>query len=173
MVIKTPKSHRKAKASIQENAKPSLFYLAHDHWSPRFGATFFTTKIISRKRILSKNAKSMKESLTLQNEGRTNLPACYYAIEVLYGPSKHICHRRYSQFEWLFLQLSKSCNTKELPFSIPSKTYPCVCISRDELVEDRQNKLNKFLMDSLQIPGNASHPAVITFLDLEKPAAAS
>ena len=107
-----------------------MFYLQEENWSPRFDETFFAIKMEARQQLqkapVSANSDSMSASVatnrsslpnTMTVGGRNTFPACYYDIQILFGHSKHVLYRRYSQFVWLYNTL-----TSNPPESSPQPT---------------------------------------------------
>uniref|UniRef100_A0A7S1FWZ9 PX domain-containing protein n=1 Tax=Corethron hystrix TaxID=216773 RepID=A0A7S1FWZ9_9STRA len=117
-----PKFQKNVKKSAENLVDDSIYvrplptFLAPDHWSPRYGSSFFTIKMKEYKTI---EHKSSCDFDTLKC-GNTAYPAIYYSVCVTRGDnSERIMWRRYSQFLWLF-----NCMNK-LPFlESPLKALP-------------------------------------------------
>eukprot|EP00980_Cylindrotheca_fusiformis_P031067 scaffold25784_cov152-Cylindrotheca_fusiformis.AAC.3 len=140
-------------------------FLAYETWSPRFEKRFFSFQMKSAKMHSSVPASSGTPASAgqLVVKGKQNHPAYYYRIDVYCGHEHATVYRRYSQFYWLYKQLSAF--QKEEPLVMP----PGSCFWRpqnDAFANNRREQLNEFLEDALQLPEMASHPAVHAFLDL-------
>lgn len=154
-----------------------MMYLLPEHWSARYDDTFFTIK------ILSKEVYKESPDRGISKFGHTNFPATYYSVHVYNGNSEKVYPRRFSQFKWLYdnitanpplstekisksisgrtpLNEGSSCNVN--PIEMPPKGI--FCFKPDE--EERQEDLKRFIEDLLVRPGYAAHPAVIKFFEL-------
>ena len=97
-------------------------------------------------------------------QGKSNLPAYYFKIQVLCGHTSRTVYRRYSQFRWLQQNLPQDKN-RASPI-IPPGT--CFCQPQDDsFAQNRTEQLREFLRDTLESPLCASHPCVVAFLELD------
>ena len=146
-----------------------VMYLAHEHWSPRFETMFYTVKV---------EVAELFDSLVVCNDkigGKTNVPAYYYRLDIYCGHKKHSIFRRYSQFLWLHQQLPSpkvgrgggSSNDNDAKIVMPPTT--CFCqLQDDRFAQNRMEQLREFLLeDILPRQEYASHPSVVTFLELD------
>lgn len=164
--------------SHQKQPRVNLCFLSHEHWSPRYDVTFYTIQFLNSTEILHKNGDLLEafDGITHQSHppvpGNTDFPAVYYTIEVLYGHSRHIIKRRYSQFRWLYDQLSGIQNP--LPnhehLKFPPKSifswFSTTCIPpNEEFTERRLVKLNEFVNTALKYPCYSQHESIVVFLE--------
>ena len=141
----------------QERAVAPVMYLAHEQWSRRYEKTFYTVKLEAFELLSS--APPIGPSVG----GKSNLPAYYYRIDVFCGHATRAVFRRYSNFLWLYKQLSRDIRRESLV--MPPGT--CYCLPQDEIfARNRLEQLREFLRDVLEMPGCASHPSMIDFLEL-------
>ena len=129
-------------------------YLPKDVWSPRYDTNFYSVKVEGFGR---------KQSLVPGPNvgGNSNLPACYYKINVYRGHETKTVWRRYSQFKWLHQQLHRAS-------SFPPGTCPWQK-QDDEFCNLRKDELQDYVDAALEQPENARHAAVVAFLELETP----
>lgn len=147
--------------------KPKYLFLPKDQWSARFDSTFYTVKIEGKQRLTAPPDKSVPASIG----GKTNFPAWYYRVVVYreHGKEEHL--RRYSHFQWLYEQLIANPSSDEQLSGLNEITFPGSCpmtIQNDAFAQGRMEVLADFLNDVLSRPGYASHPAVLTFLDIDQ-----
>jgi hypothetical protein len=141
-----------------------LMYLPKDVWSPRYDSTFFTIELAG-KQLLSEPPEGHQDL-----GGKANFPAYYYDVIVFREHTKKSLQRRYSDFKWLYDQVSKYPPTDEqAPNAEPIRMPPGTCPfqrQNDAFAQNRLEALFEFMGDLLGRPGYASHPAVVRFLDL-------
>lgn len=136
-------------------------YLSHEDWSPRFDKTFFTLKVEGYEFLKSLPATNAKASVG----GKTNFPAYYYKVEIFCGHESRIVLRRYSQFKWLFHQLTNSITQHDEPLLLPPASW---CQPQnDQFAQNRLELLRDFLRNALLRRGVAKHVAVAKFLELD------
>lgn len=141
-----------------------VMYLSHEHWSPRFETTFFTVKV---------EVAEVFDSLVACSPdigGKTNVPAYYFRLDIFCGQVKHCVYRRYSHFLWLYQQLPPPKTERGAPKnSIIMPPGTCFCqLQDDRFAQNRMEQLREFLLeDILPRPEYASHPSVVTFLELD------
>mmetsp|Transcript_3832 Transcript_3832/g.5536 ORF Transcript_3832/g.5536 Transcript_3832/m.5536 type:complete len:158 (+) Transcript_3832:194-667(+) len=149
----------------------SMMYLAPKHWSPRYDDAFFTVKIVGRQKMTSS---------PLSNDqgigGKTHHPAVYYEVQVLRAQEIFTIYRRYSNFKWLYEQITKfppspeeeNNNTlDDAPIEMPSGT--CLFQPQDEeFLQQRMEDLAEFVNNVLERPGYACHPSVSKFFQLHE-----
>jgi hypothetical protein len=149
---------------------PPVMFLAPEHWSPRYDTAFFTVKMDGFELLLEPptNPDSAIDVTRQQiMEGKTNHPAYYYKVEVFCAHSSRVFWRRYSQFYWLYQQLSttRPIGEQQQPLEMPPGT--CFFQRQDEpFAQNRLEQLRDFLRDVLQRPGYATDPRVVVFLEL-------
>lgn len=102
--------------------------------------------------------------------GKAKFPAYYYDVVVYREHTVKSVHRRYSEFKWLYDQVSKKPPTdQQAPNAEPIRMPPGTCPFQwqDEVfAQNRLEALSEFTEDLLGRPGYAAHPAVVKFLDL-------
>ena len=157
-------------ASGQE-IRRALMYLPFSYWSPRYDSSFYTVKVDGRERII--------EDLPLVPDevgGKQDLRAYYYRVTVYREREKTSFLRRYSQFHWLYDQISAKPptitneqreNSPGTPIRMPAKSCPFIQRQDENFARNRQELLSQFLEDILGRPGYASHEAVCAFLELK------
>jgi hypothetical protein len=142
----------------------NVMYLPKDVWSPRYDSTFFTIKLVG-KQLLSEPPEGHQDL-----GGRVTFPAYFYEIVVFQEHTKKSLQRRYSEFKWLYDQVSKSPPTaEEVPNAEPIHMPPGTCPfqwQNEAFAQNRLESLSEFMSDLLERPGYAAHPAVVRFLDL-------
>lgn len=145
-----------------------LMYLPESHWSPRYDSTFYTIQF-NGFTLVRDNPPSVPPKI----QGKTSLPAYYYSITVCREHEKRILQRRYSQFWWLFQQITSHPPVvlppnplAAKPIQMPSGTCPLFQWQDDNFAATRQEQLSQFMDDILGRPGYANHTAVKVFLEL-------
>mmetsp|Transcript_7592 Transcript_7592/g.9088 ORF Transcript_7592/g.9088 Transcript_7592/m.9088 type:complete len:156 (-) Transcript_7592:285-752(-) len=149
----------------------SMMYLAPKHWSPRYDEAFFTVKITSLQKMTS--------SPSAEDHGiggRTHHPAVYYEVKVLRANETFTMYRRYSNFRWLYDQITKFPPATENKQSgkhaiddTPIQLPPGTCLLQpqdEEFIQQRMEDLAEFVNDMLERPGYACHPSVSKFFQL-------
>lgn len=143
----------------EQPASAPILYLVPEHWSPRYENTTFTVKV--EQTVLMSSAPSSSSFVG----GKSNFPAYYFKVDVFCARKTRSVCRRYSQFQWLYKRLPRIDDNGELP---PLPPGTCFCQPQNEtFAQNRLEQLREFLRDILQRPGYSSHPAVITFLELD------
>jgi hypothetical protein len=145
----------------------NVMYLPKDVWSPRYDSTFFTIKL-EGKQLLSEPPEGHPDL-----GGKATFPAYYYNVVIFQEHNKKSLQRRYSEFKWLYDQVSKSpppTTAEEAPNAEPIRMPPGTCPlfqwQNEAFAQNRCEALSEFLSDLLERPGYAAHPAVVRFLDL-------
>jgi hypothetical protein len=145
-----------------------LMYLPKDVWSPRYDSTFFSITLAG-KQLLNEPPERHQDL-----GGKTSSPAYYYDVVVFRERAQKMVHRRYSEFKWLYDQVSKYPPTDEqAPNAEPIRMPPGTCPfqwQNEDFAQNRLEALSEFMGDLLERPGYATHPAVVSFLDLGSPA---
>jgi hypothetical protein len=139
-------------------------YLPKDVWSPRYDSTFFSIKLAG-KELLTEPPEGHQDL-----GGKTSFPAYYYDVVVFQERTQKSVHRRYSEFKWLYDQVSKHPPTDEqAPNAEPLRMPPGTCPfqwQNEDFAQNRLEALAEFMGVLLERPGYAAHPAVLTFLEL-------
>jgi len=146
------------------STSPKLLYLPKDTWSPRYDSTFYTVKLEGKQKL------SELPEVPSAIGGKSNLPAYYYEVAVYREHDKKTVLRRYSQFNWLYEQLIASPPQDEQPPDAGPIRLPGACPLQwqdDKFAQTRLGRLMDFIGDTLARPGYASHPAVLSFLELD------
>ena len=146
------------------DASPKLLYLPKDSWSPRYDSTFYTVKLEGKQKL------SELPAVPSAIGGKSNLPAYYYEVTVYREHEKKSMLRRYSHFKWLYEQLIWNPPQDEQPSDTKPIRLPGACPLQwqdDNFAQTRLERLMDFIDDTLARPGYASHPAVLTFLELD------
>ena len=149
----------------KQRDQPNFLYLPKNQWSPRFEDSFYTVRIDSFERLDASPPNAIAV-------GHTHHPAFYYKVVLHRGQAKQEMWRRFSQFQWLFHQVKASPPppVDGAPPLDPLRLPPGTCwpFQSPELATQRVDLLSACLDDLLSRPGYASHPAVLTFLELHK-----
>mmetsp|Transcript_3158 Transcript_3158/g.3573 ORF Transcript_3158/g.3573 Transcript_3158/m.3573 type:complete len:153 (-) Transcript_3158:167-625(-) len=143
-----------------------VMYLDQKDWSPRYEDTFYTIRLDRFELFtLLPDISIGGDDDTI--EGKTNLPAYYYKIQIYCGRRERSVYRRYSQFKWLNENLPKNIPNDTEQLTFPPRS-PCLCYSQnEEFAKNRLEQLREFLRDILTRRGVASHDAVAKFLELD------
>jgi hypothetical protein len=145
------------------NAK--LMYLPKDSWSARYDATFFTVG------VEAVHLKSEAPAVPSIIGGKDNFPAYYYEVTIYQEHNKRSILRRYSHFKWLLDQVKADPPADEQPpDAAPIRMPPGTCpfqYQSEDFATNRKEQLSEFLADLLHRPGYATHPASLTFLELD------
>lgn len=145
--------------------KPKFLYLPRSQWSPRFEDSFYTVRVEGFERCNSAPARS---SETVR--GHSHHPAFYYKVVLHRGTTSQEMWRRFSQFVWLYRQVQTSppppIEGAPLPETLRLPPGTCWPFQSQDLATKRVELLSCFLDDMLSRPGYASHPAVLTFLEM-------
>ena len=154
-------------------AERPVMYLEHDDWSPRYQDTFYTVRLEHFELLTSPRPVVDAAYLPSNHQlgGKTNFPAYYYKLEVFCGRHRpKTVFRRYSQFKWLYENLSNET------LSFPLAGVGCIFCSpqTDNFANNRKGDLKDFLEEALSRREIASHEIVAQFLELDAfiPAAA-
>lgn len=152
------------------NPPPRFLYLDEKQWSPRFEETVYTVRVESFQRF----EKAPEEGLPSDVGGNSHHPCFYYKVVLRRARTTKAIWRRFSHFQWLYHKVRvappTSVNRDNDPASnVPPITLPpgtCWPFQSEKLGEKRVELLTAFLDDMLSREGYASHPAVVTFLEL-------
>jgi hypothetical protein len=150
-----------------DNPPPKFLYLDEKQWSPRFEETVYTVRVESFQRF-----ETAPEDLPSDIGGNTHHPCFYYKVVVRRARTTQTLWRRFSHFQWLYhkVQAAPPPTTSEddPAVNVPVKFPPGTCwpFQSEKLGERRVELLTTFLDDMLSRQGYASHPAVVTFLEL-------
>lgn len=147
---------------------PNLMYLPKDFWSKRYEDSFYTIHVEGYERYAAAPEGSNASARTIGGHGHH--PAFYYKVVVYRSNQTKVLWRRFSQFVWLYRQV-KAKLPPPLPDAPPAQALrlpPGTCwpFQSEGLAQERVELLSAFLDDLLGRPGYASHPAVVTFLEL-------
>ena len=155
-----------------------FLYLPKSQWSPRFEDSFYTVRVEGFERCTAApttTTRSSSEAVADRVKGHSHHPAFYYKVVLHRGTSSQEMWRRFSQFVWLYRQVQASpppppTRIEGVPPQDPLRLPPGTCwwpFQSEDLATKRVELLSGFLDDMLSRPGYASHPAVLTFLEIQ------
>ena len=172
-----------------------LMFLPKDQWSPRYEETFYSVKLEGFEKLTVKppptttcttaTATSTANATIHLPPGNASFPAYYYRVTIYRGHQTNTVLRRYSQFKWLYdeLRLARPSQQQQSTVAATATTAihttfpvmpPGTCPwdrPNDAFAACRHDELADLLtaLLELQLPGtnNASHPAVVAFLELQ------
>lgn len=106
-------------------------------------------------------------------KGNNSFPAVYFNISVKCAHQEHTCPRRYSEFRNLYDELRRKPPQLQLQPSPEDELHipPKTCFWQkvdDEFLDIRQEELFHFMTSILKQIAYEGHPAVISFLELDR-----
>jgi hypothetical protein len=145
---------------------PNLMYLPKDFWSKRYEDSFYSLRVEGYERY-----EAAPEGVSTSIGGHGHHPAFYYKVVLYRSNQTIVLWRRFSQFVCLYRQVKADPPPPPPPDAPPVEVLqlpPGTCwpFQSEGLAQERVALLSAFLDDLLGRPGHASHPAVVTFLEL-------
>jgi hypothetical protein len=152
--------------TLTNESPPKFLYLDEKQWSPRFEETVYTVRVESFQRL-----DEAPDNLPADIGGNTHHPCFYYKVVLRRARLTKTLWRRFSHFQWLYNNVRvdpPTTNQDDSPSNEPLKLPPGTCwpFQSAKLGENRVELLSTFLDDMLSRQGYASHPSVVTFLEL-------
>ena len=142
-----------------------VMYLEYDDWSPRYQETFYTVRIESFE-LLTSLPEAASHLPPNQLGSNNSLPAYYYEIKVFCGRHPpRIVYRRYSQFKWLYENITK-LSSAVIGFPSGSSCFFC-SPNTESVAKERIDTLKDFLEEALVRREIASSEVVAQFLELD------
>lgn len=142
-----------------------VMYLEYDDWSPRYQETFYTVRIEGFQLLASPPEASFQLPHN-QLGSKNTFPAYYYEIKVFCGRHPpRIVYRRYSQFKWLYKNISALSKSD---ISLPSGRSCFLCApSTESVAKERTCAFKDFLEEALVRRDIASSEVAAQFLELD------